>query len=487
MQRRTSTGLLAAFCALLLAGGCVESVPETPPPPARAQEARPVPNSVLDVPVEVDLGLVRDLLEREVPREIAHEKTWERDGHAGLRYYVERGPFDVSFQGGELQVRTELKYRARACVGLGRFCQPVASCGYGKGGLRHLEVELSSPVSLGPDWGLQTQVRERHDFTDPCKITLLRVDITKKLDRLLTQKIRPILPLLDRQLAEGADVRTRASAAWKKLEEPIEVRKGVWLDLAPSAARVSPPTAGDGGRKVRFVLGVTGKPRLVAGDKPEAPRRPLPRLARSNRKGGFSLYVQGEVPYEAATRLLRDLLKGKRFDAGGHRTVVRDVAIVPGPGGAAVRLDLETVRGFFRKVRGSVYLVGRPAYDPETGVLSLEDLDYSVESKDMPVQLADFLLRQDVLDYLRENAHFDVGGKLDEAKALVTNALDRQLAPGIRLRGRLTGLEPLEVVAGSDRFVATVKAKGKASLAIGPEAGKPRALRRGAKLLSAKR
>lgn len=430
--------------------------------------ATPLPLSTVDASVEIDLALARDLLEREVPQVLEHEKTWERSGNTGLRYRIERGPVEVAFVDGELVVRAQLRYRAQACAGFGNVCQPIASCGYGKDGMRRVELELRSPLSLSPTWELQLDIRASHRFVDPCEVTFLHVDVSDQLDHLLRAKLQTLLPKLERKLVEAANVRARAARAWTRMQEPIRLRDGIWLVLSPRAAHVSPP-AGHGDI-VRFVVGVEGQPSIVAGVRPNVALLDLPPLAAGARPAGAALFVQAAVPYDEATRQLRDLVIGRTLQAGGQRLVVRDLALGGSAQGAAVKLEVESDKGLFRRLRGTVYVVGKPVWDPASGVLSLENLDYSLESQDLPLRMAESLLRPELLGLLQRKARWPLGGRIDQARALATRALHRELAPGVFLSGSLDRLEPIEVVAERDRFVASVAAYGNVSIVVGREA-----------------
>ncbi len=466
-MRRSVWNIGALALALLFAAGCTQSVPPPPSPPPPSTTAPPaLPVSLVDVPIDVDLELLRQRLEREVPKEIDHEKSWERSGSKGLRYRVERGPIEVGFREGKLHVGAELRYRARACVGVGRWCQKVASCGYGKDGMRRAELTLSTPLSISPNWNLQTKTEASHRFVDPCKITFLRVDIRKQLDRTLEKKLPEVTKALDAELAKRAKVRERAQEAWEKVQRPIELHDGMWLVLAPEAVRLTP--ARGKGRHVRFSLGMTAKPRLVGGTRPEVEQRPLPALQRVAEGEGFSIFVQAQLPYDEATRHLREQVVGKHIDAGGHRTVIHDVEVFGSADGVRLRLDVEAKRGFFRKVRGTVDVVARPTWDPETGTLALENLDYTLATQDAMAQAAEYLLRPDILEALRAEARWKLGDRIEDARAIATRELVREIAPGVQLRGQLDRLEPLSVVAAADGFVASVAAVGSAGLSFGP-------------------
>lgn len=462
--KRSTFRSLAAVLALVLQAACVQSVPSPPKPAAAPQPPLDLPASVLQLPVYVDLDLVRGILESKVPKVVDGEGDWERHGALGVQYRVERGPLDVSFRGGELQVDVPLRYRGKACVQLGPLCPQVASCGHDGEGLRALDLTLRTPLSLSKGWQLRTDIDETHRFQDPCRVSFLRVDVRKEIDDMLGRRLAPMLSALDGQLSMEAGLRSKAQAAWKRLQRPIEVSPGVWLVMEPEKARISQPRRS--GDKVRFDLGVMARPRLVLGEEPRVEERPLPPLQEGRFPGESSVHVEVQIPYEEATRMLRDLIVGRGVEAGGHHTVVRDVAVWGSGDGAVLRLDLETDRGFFRRVRGTVFIVGRPSYDAEAGVLSLEELDYSLETKNLPVQVAEVLLRPELLEILQQSARFDVGDYVDEARRVATQELGGEVAPGIRLSGALERVEPVAVFAGKDAFFTHVTATGKASAQV---------------------
>jgi len=416
-----------------------------------------LPLSAIDVPVEIDLALVRDLIERELPPVHALERTWEG---VALRCRIERGPVDVSFAGGTLQVRAELRYQAHASGALANVL------GFGGDEMRRLRLELRSPLGIGADWQLQLAIRAEHTFVDPVEIPLLGIDVRRPVEALLAEMLGSLLPRLERRLVEAAAVPARAARAWQRLQQPIRLRDGVWLVLSPEAAHVSAPS--ENGDKVRFVFGIEGRPVVCAGARPVPEMRALPPLERGDRPAGAALYVQAALPWDEATRQLHGFVVGRSFSAGGKRLVIRDVTLGGSAIGAAVRLEVESDRGLFGRLRGTVYAVGRPVFDPSTGVLSFEQLDYSLESRDLPLRMAESLLRPELLSLLQKKARWQLGRPLEKARAAATRALQRELAAGVALAGVVDRIEPLEVVAGREGLVVSAAAFGRASLAIGP-------------------
>jgi hypothetical protein len=89
------------------------------------------------------------------------------------------------------------------------------------------------------------------------------------------------------------------------------------------------------------------------------------------------------------------------------------------------------------------------------------DLDYSLDParRGLFARITERLVHDSIRARLRESARFSVGPRIAEARAEITRALNRELAPGVAMTGRADAIEPQSVtalVAGlSVRIVAT--------------------------------
>ena len=89
-------------------------------------------------------------------------------------------------------------------------------------------------------------------------------------------------------------------------------------------------------------------------------------------------------------------------------------------------------------------MVGTPAIDAVGNVLSVPDLDYTVETKNVLIKLAKFIDRDHVREDLRQRIRIDLTPQIGRAKQIAVGALQRDVGP-FRLNGtvrppRLLGL-----------------------------------------------
>jgi hypothetical protein len=107
--------------------------------------------------------------------------------------------------------------------------------------------------------------------------------------------------------------------------------------------------------------------------------------------------------------------------------------------------------------------------------VSVPDLDFSVESRGVLPEVAEWLLYDQLRDQMRAAARFDVGDRIAKIRADVDRALDRQLARGVTSTGGVDRITPLGVFVFSKSVAAVVDAEGHAEIHIDLGAPKPRA------------
>jgi hypothetical protein len=164
--------------------------------------------------------------------------------------------------------------------------------------------------------------------------------------------------------------------------------------------------------------------------------------------------------------IVRRKLVGQSFDIEGRRITVRRARLY----GAGAKLVLAaTVAG---DARGTLYFVGTPVFDPDSQVVSVPDLDFSVESREVLPEVAEWLLYDQMRDKMREAARFAVGDRIDAIRRDVDAALDRQLSRSVRSTGRVDRITPLGVYVFSNSVAAVVEAEGQAQIRI--NVGAPR-------------
>jgi len=93
-------------------------------------------------------------------------------------------------------------------------------------------------------------------------------------------------------------------------------------------------------------------------------------------------------------------------------------------------------------VNGTVYATGTPVFDEGLGTLKFVDLDFTLDTRNVLVQSANWMFHQNILSSLRSQASIDLSGQLQTLRSRLTSALTRDLGPNARLEGEVTSLRP---------------------------------------------
>lgn len=458
---------------------------------AAADSLPPLPPSILDVPVAYDLAPAVAALEAAVPRRFGsldERRPVPSHPRLAVAFAAERSPFVVRVEGTTAVVEAIVTYRGRGWYALPLAPDVAASCGSAQEAPR-LRLTLATSVQLAPDWSLRSRTRvpvvaPASDATrDRCRVTVLRYDVTERVLDAARRQLEGKAALVDAHVAR-ADVRGRVARWWTLLQRPIRVHDSLWLEIRPVAVRLGTVRAEDGA--LVAPLRLVAHPRIVSGPRPDSGTVPLPQLgdtavagaaaADTAAAGGLRVRIDARLDYAVATRMLAGRVVGRTFERGGQRVVVRGAAVRAAPRGrVALLLDVDGA------ATGTVRLVGRPTLDVAAGELSVPDLDYDVDTDHVLVRGLDWLKHGDLRDTLRARARWPTGALLDRARGRLAQALNRDLADGVRLAAVVPTARALDVRAAADALVLRAEAVGSASLRVTRAPGRrPRRVAAGA-------
>ncbi|MBI2567483.1 MAG: DUF4403 family protein [Candidatus Schekmanbacteria bacterium] len=441
--------------------------------PPRASTAPPaVPLSSLTIPIEVSLPDLAAQINGKVPR-ILRQKGFEGDPE-GVKLEVRRGDISLSAAGQVLTIKVPISFSAEArplagklSNGPRRLQRLAQEDRPGSGPLScsaAMDVELTSSLSVDADWNLVARTTPGSwTWAEPCLMTPLKIDVTRKIDEKLGDKLAEISSTLDARISAAADIRDKVTRAWEALQQAKKAEQGFWLALAPESLALG---AFDGnGEILRTRVAVRCRPALTLSE-PVAARSAALAVPRNGGAGaiaesdGFSIAVEAKVAVADATRLLAARLEGKRMTLAGHHVEVRNPRVSAWGDQLAIDAELSGA------VDLAVTLVGVPAYDAVAGELVVRDLDYAVETKNALAQSADWLLHEHLQKAMADHAHFPLGEKMAEARARVEKSLNRDLRPGVHLEGTVSAVEPLGVYVAGDAFLAIVLGKGQLRIRV---------------------
>ena len=490
MANRTSGSKvwLFALAGLVLRtlAGCAYTAnqpPETTTPPP------PVPASHVGLSVSAPMSLAQTPVNNAVPPTLdAAPYNVHLNGGAdncgngvSLGYHVQRSPISVTGAGSTVSATTELDYwidgRARwPCAKIlgHNISGPLiyGSCGKNKS-LRRMTLGLNANFTgIDASWNpLINLALIGPTPLDECKVTKLNKDVTAAITGAMSGAVNGSLPQLNQALVNGIKLPGRAQQGWNALLQPIAVAPSAYLVIHPSSVGVFPFVATP---DTLFAgLQVVASPEVIlSASSPPPDRTPLPQPGSVPPSNAFFVAFPIEADYKYINSQLESVFKidkgGIRYPPTGDQYAKVTGASVYAYGQKAVlRLDLK-VSGIFGP-KAIVYLVGTPKYDALHNVLSFPDLDFTVDSASILLQVAAWLDQSSLRVDLRARAQIDLSAQVNDARAKLQSALNRQMGVA-KLTGSVDSLDLMGIYASpsDSQFKVVLKTSGTLNVLIAP-------------------
>lgn len=419
--------------------------------------------SSLALPVRVDLDPIFRQVEAQAPLSPPNVETWAPIPGKPLsyaRFNLIREPLSIALHDERLRVRTLCRYGLDLGLKGPGFIKTIGSCGRSPEAPRRVMVELRTELALTPQWFLELKgTTAEATLMDPCAITFLDFDITKEVSGGMQDALKGAAELLGKQVRENSLVRDRAAEAWKLLQQPQELQKGVYLAMRPEKIRLGPLKTE--GRTLVLSPEILARPLVVVGQLPPLDASPLPDLDPTPPSPpGFRVDAETLLPYAQATLQMTEMMQGKKFDTGKGEVEIRTVALDAAPEGK-VLVELDMAGAF----DGVLTLQGAPVITSD-GLLRLEGLDFTLESQSRLVRLGSWLFHGKLKALLQEKVNLAAAQQFKDLQGTMQGALNRQLAPGMAISGSLKNLKVDSVEAGAEALRLFAHLEGEAKLEL---------------------
>jgi hypothetical protein len=199
---------------------------------------------------------------------------------------------------------------------------------------------------------------------------------------------------------------------------------------------------------------------------------PLPAL-RNAEPASTALVVPFDLhlPYAEASALANSQFARKSYKLSGGELRIDSIELAPAAKGRIrVTAIIDYNAGSMRRYDGPIVLEGVPRYDPATSMVTIPDLDYTLETKNRSIffRAGERIAHDEIRKQLRTVAKRSLARELGEVRRQITGAINRTLAPGVTLRGRVDSVQPRMVTPQSDAMILGVELRGTAAIAFLP-------------------
>jgi hypothetical protein len=457
-----------AVLLLALAIACEARLDVDAPPPSMMADTDTLPSlptSTLDIPLTLDLSPVVQSLEKAVPRKFGdiNERKAVSNKRVHVAFEATRDPFSVSLNGQTATISGVVHYKGRGWYDPRIGPEISSSCGITDEQPR-ARIALASDLGITPDWRLRGKSRIARvvpysdERRDQCRVTFLRINVTDRVIEATKDALAKQRPMIDKKIS-SINLRPRFESYWHLLEQPIRLTDSVWLLIRPSAVRMG-KTVGVK-RTLVTALGFSASPIVLTGPRPTIAPTPLPPLSSAAVGNGLHILLEGVVRYDLANALLKKHIVGKTFERAGQKLEIKEARLF-GIGGDKLALEVR----FKGNASGRIFLVGTPRYDPASDELYVPDLDYDVGTNALLVQGLEWVKHNDVRDFIRQNARWEVGSVMQTAKEQLEKGLNRELARGVQLEAEVKQVQGLSVHARRTAIRLRAQADANARLTI---------------------
>ncbi|QHV99285.1 DUF4403 family protein [Spirosoma endbachense] len=418
--------------------------------------------STVHVPVSIALGDIERQINAQVNGVIYEDNSLEDNNNDNFMTKVwKRGTIIVNAQDSLFHFTVPLRIWAKAGVSVLGFTQYKET---------EFEIDLrfKTKFDLDHDWTVHTQTQaDGYGWVRRPTVSVVGVNIpiTNIVGRLIDKNLGTITKTLDQQIRRNVDLRTPVLKAWNTLREPylISEKYRTYLQVVPKRVLITPLRFE--GRTIRATIGIEGFTLTTTGARPDIrPAVSLPDLTVvSQVKDDFQIGLLSEASYQEAARIVADEFVGKSFSFSENRYTITITSMEM----YGQNENLIIKAGLKGTINGDIYLRGRPYYDARSQTISLKDLAYDLDTKNILQQSASWLLKGTFARTLEKQLTIPVGSQIAEMQKLLQDKLkNNQLAKGVVVNGRIDEIKPDQVYLTPTSLLAVVNARGRIDVKV---------------------
>lgn len=443
-------GLMPVVALLICITACNSSKKVTiqPATETAARLLPPLPSSQINIPFKIYMKPLLAMMDSGTAKEFTNDK-WPNYTQAGCdfryKFRFVRSPFVFGCVNNKVTIGFRGSYQIGGSKSVCAFDKQVSpwvsgSCGFGSEPMRRVDLNISSTLTLLPNHQVLTSTKlDKLNALDKCEVTLMHNDMTGEILDSIKASIESYCGTFDKfvQTLNNNEMLRQWRSGGSRV---MPISSYGFLNLNPSALRVSKFTVYKD--TLYFSIGYTGQPKFSSDSQRLVTRAALPPINNSEYTTGVSTYIDAVYQYSFFNKLMNDSLVNKPFEVEGRTFVIKNVNI-GGTNDGKIQVDVS----FTGNRKGVLHLKGTPILDAEKQVLSMPDISFAVDTKDMMINIAKGLFRKKIMKQLANQSVLDISALIEKNKAAIEARLNQTATPWMSTAGtfqqfRVVGLLP---------------------------------------------
>lgn len=179
----------------------------------------------------------------------------------------------------------------------------------------------------------------------------------------------------------------------------------------------------------------------------------------------FSMALETTLPYPLLSQALNGFLAGKRFDISEgffKKQIIIEKTAVSGTEGGLLAVKAH----FSGSFKGTALFIGNPVYNPVEKSIEVQNLTYSLDTNNLFLKAAKWLLNGLIRNQLEKYTRFDLSAYYNTVVETVNNRINSEWIKGISGEGAVSSLTVTSVTAGPEHLLVRSTCSGGLAVSI---------------------
>lgn len=427
------------------------------------QEPVDLPPSVsnVNIPIRLSTTEIENLLNYKLSGDIYADNNLDDDGL--MMKATRTQNINIWFDGFQMNYRVPVKIWV--------FKKLLDNIFTGKRGIEaegEVALQFKTTLEVRPDWSVSTRrelIGNEWIRNMVVKTGIGSLDVKYLADIIIGRSRSTITSAIDEQLQGQLQFRKNLEDAWAMMQHPVAIPSSYgtwWVKLTPQSVQMTPFWTT--GNVLQANINVQSLAEVVAGTQQPLFRQDtyLPPFQVGNYvNNDFSINLSTDITIKDAETLAKSYAVGQVFQPAGKRIEIRDIQLF----GQNDKIIVNTT--FTGSYNGSLYLIGRPAFDPIKNTIYLADLDYDLHTKDYLIKSATWLFDRAILNKMKEACVFPLDENVKYFKEMMNSQIQNYIINNnVALKGHVEDIKVSDIKVLRDKFKIYVSSKGNLNVEV---------------------
>ena len=447
------------FAAIIMSAAC-GSVKNQPQRPVESyqQPLELTPSvSTVNIPVRFKANEIERILNNKLSGLIYEDGNLEDDGL--MMKATKSQNISIRLDGLQLTYRVPLK--------LWVFKKIIGTRGIESEG--ELALTFKTTLTIKPDWSVEPRTElVSNDWIRNMvvKTGFGNLDVKYIANIIIDRSKSTLTNAIDQQLKTQFQIRKSLEEAWRLMQQPVSINSTYgtwWIKLTPQKVSMTPLRSS--GDAIESVISAESYADVVAGVQQPTfmANTYLPSFQLNNTylPSDFAVNLTTDISIKEAEQMAKGFILGQTFNPGGKTIRVTDIQLF----GQEDKLVINAK--FAGDYAGSLYLVGRPVFNPKKNAIEMENLDYDLQTKSFLINSAKWLFDKSILRKMKEACVFPLDENVKFFKTMMNDQLrNYKFNNNVTLNGSVDEIKVERILLTQGNIKAYVSSKGKIVLDV---------------------